>query len=66
MVTAVQTLLNHLIGSLWVDDWLTASPSEDPFIVKNCGPYATEQLTVLIDMLKAEGAEFIQAQQVQA
>ena len=38
----------------------------DPFIVKNCGPYATEQLDRLISMLKAEGAEFIQAQQVQA
>jgi len=38
----------------------------DPFIVKNCGPYAVEQLNILIDMLKAEGAEFIQAKQVQA
>ena len=36
----------------------------DPFIIKNCGPYATEQLDVLIDFLKARGSEFLQARQV--
>ena len=35
----------------------------DPFIVKNCGPYAAEQLDVLIKTLLDRGAEFIQAQQ---
>jgi peptidoglycan/xylan/chitin deacetylase (PgdA/CDA1 family) len=35
----------------------------DPFIVKNCGPYAAEQLDLVIKMLAGRGAEFIQAQQ---
>ncbi|HPO13964.1 MAG TPA: polysaccharide deacetylase family protein [Candidatus Hydrogenedentes bacterium] len=35
----------------------------DPFIVKNCGPVAAEQLDVLIQTLLERGAEFIQAQQ---
>jgi len=35
----------------------------DPFIVKNCGPYAAEQLDVLIAMLAERGASFVQAQQ---
>ena len=35
----------------------------DPFIVKNCGPYAAEQLDVLIAMLGERGASFVQAQQ---
>ncbi|HOJ20186.1 MAG TPA: polysaccharide deacetylase family protein, partial [Armatimonadota bacterium] len=33
----------------------------DPFIVKNCGDYALEQLGVLIDLLKERGAEFTTA-----
>ena len=36
----------------------------DPFIVKNCGAYAAEQLECLIAMLKARGAIFKQARQV--
>ena len=36
----------------------------DEFIVRNCGPYAEEQLDLWIGMLKAEGAEFRQAQNV--
>jgi len=36
----------------------------DPFIVKNCGPYAAEQLDVLIAMLTERGASFVQAQQI--
>ena len=36
----------------------------DPFIVKNCGAYAKEQLLVLIDMLRDRGAEFYQARQI--
>jgi hypothetical protein len=35
----------------------------DPFIIKNCGPYAAEQLDALIRSLRARGAEFIQARQ---
>jgi len=35
----------------------------DPFIVKNCGPYAAEQLDLLINALLNRGAEFVQAQQ---
>lgn len=35
----------------------------DPFIVKNCGPYAAAQLEALIGALKERGAEFLQAQQ---
>jgi hypothetical protein len=34
----------------------------DPFIVKNCGPYAAEQLDFLIKTLLDRGAEFVQAQ----
>ncbi|MCX5757163.1 MAG: polysaccharide deacetylase family protein [Candidatus Hydrogenedentes bacterium] len=35
----------------------------DPFIVKNCGSYAAEQLDLLIKMLLGRGAEFIQARE---
>jgi len=35
----------------------------DPFIVKNCGPYAAEQLGLLIAGLQARGARFLQARQ---
>jgi peptidoglycan-N-acetylglucosamine deacetylase len=35
----------------------------DPFIVKNCGPYAAEQLDLLIGKLLDRGAEFLQARQ---
>lgn len=38
----------------------------DPFIVKNCGPYAAEQLDRLIGTLRERGAEFLQAQQAAA
>jgi len=33
----------------------------DPFIVKNCGDYALEQLGVLVDLLKERKAEFTTA-----
>jgi peptidoglycan/xylan/chitin deacetylase (PgdA/CDA1 family) len=33
----------------------------DPFIIKNCGDYAVEQLGVLIELLKARGARFLTA-----
>jgi peptidoglycan-N-acetylglucosamine deacetylase len=33
----------------------------DPFIIKNCGQYAVEQLDILIDSLKSIGAEFKRA-----
>ena len=36
----------------------------DPFIVKNCGPYAAEQLDRLLAKLLEQGAEFFQARQV--
>ena len=36
----------------------------DPFIVKNCGAYAVEQLDHLIKMLHERGAQFFQARQV--
>ncbi|MBR1952837.1 MAG: hypothetical protein IKA32_09685, partial [Lentisphaeria bacterium] len=36
----------------------------DPFIIKNCGQYATEQFDVLISMLKDMGAEFFMAKDV--
>ncbi|MFA5688018.1 MAG: polysaccharide deacetylase family protein [Kiritimatiellales bacterium] len=36
----------------------------DPFLIKNCGDYATEQFDVLIDLLKARGAEFLQCKQI--
>jgi peptidoglycan/xylan/chitin deacetylase (PgdA/CDA1 family) len=35
----------------------------DPFIVRNCGAYAAEQLDLLIKTLLDRGAEFVQAQQ---
>jgi peptidoglycan/xylan/chitin deacetylase (PgdA/CDA1 family) len=34
----------------------------DPFIVKNCGPYAAEQLDALVERLLERGASFMQAQ----
>jgi len=36
----------------------------DPFIVKNCGPYAAAQLEALIAALQARGGRFYQARQV--
>jgi len=38
----------------------------NPFIVENCGPYAVEQLGLLIDLLTNRGAEFLQARQAAA
>ena len=35
----------------------------DPFIVKNCGQYAAEQLDILIPELQNRGAEFMPARQ---
>ena len=35
----------------------------DPFITKNTGPYAAEQLSLLIAALQARGARFLQARQ---
>jgi len=40
------------------------SVTPDPFIVKNCGPYAVEQLNLLLDELLNRGAEFCQAKQI--
>lgn len=37
----------------------------DPFIVKNCGPYAVEQLETLIIRLQERGAVFRQARQIE-
>ena len=36
----------------------------DPFIVKNCGDYATEQLDILIKKLLGQGAQFYQTRQL--
>jgi len=36
----------------------------DPFIVKNCGEYAAEQLDILIEKLLNRGATFFQAQEI--
>jgi len=36
----------------------------DPFIVKNCGGYATGQFERLIEQLKARGATFVQSKQM--
>lgn len=36
----------------------------DPFIVKNCGPYAANQFDLLLTGLKKQGAEFYQAIQM--
>lgn len=36
----------------------------DPFIVKNCGDYATEQLDLLIQKLLAKGGKFYQTRQL--
>jgi hypothetical protein len=38
----------------------------DPFITKNCGAYAVEQLDHLIKMLLDRGAQFFQARQITA
>ncbi|NPV06901.1 MAG: polysaccharide deacetylase family protein [Anaerolineae bacterium] len=43
-----------------------ASVIPDPFIVKNCGPYAVEQLDALVSALLARGTEFMQARQAAA
>jgi len=36
----------------------------DPFIVKNCGPFAAQQLQILISRLLERGADFFQAKQI--
>ncbi len=36
----------------------------DPFIIKNCGPYAAEQLDLLFDELKKSGCEFYRAKDI--
>jgi peptidoglycan-N-acetylglucosamine deacetylase len=36
----------------------------DPFLVKNCGPYAAQQFDRLLDLLLAQGARFRQARQM--
>ena len=36
----------------------------DPFLVKNCGPYAAEQLDTLLGTLLDRGAAFFQARQI--
>jgi hypothetical protein len=36
----------------------------DPFIVKNCGPYAVQQFDLLLNMLSERGAQFFQAGQI--
>jgi len=36
----------------------------DPFLVKNCGPYAREQFEILIDLLKPQGARFVTCRQL--
>ena len=36
----------------------------DPFITKNCGPQAAEQLDIVITRLRERGADFLQAQQI--
>lgn len=38
----------------------------DPFITKNCGDYAVEQLDLLIQGLRDRGAEFMEAQEAAA
>jgi hypothetical protein len=38
-----------------------ATVTPDPFIVKNCGPYAVEQLDLLIRELQARGVRFLSA-----
>ncbi len=38
----------------------------DYFLVENCGDYAFEQFTILVDLLKERGAEFKTARQVAA
>jgi hypothetical protein len=35
----------------------------DPFIVRNCGPYAVEQLDALVGALLARGTRFVQARE---
>jgi len=38
-----------------------ATVTPDPFIVKNCGPYAVQQLDTLIRELRARGVRFLRA-----
>lgn len=38
----------------------------DFFLVENCGDYAMEQFTILVDMLQARGAQFKTARQIAA
>ncbi|MBI4557164.1 MAG: polysaccharide deacetylase family protein [Candidatus Hydrogenedentes bacterium] len=45
-------------GEIWQGE---GAVRPDPFIVKNCGPHAVEQLDRLIGALKSRGAEFLQA-----
>jgi hypothetical protein len=43
-----------------------ATVTPDPFIVKNCGPYALQQLDALIRELLGRGARFLQAAEAAA
>ena len=45
-------------------DFGEATVRPKPFIVKNCGDYATEQLDILIEKLKSRNADFRQARQM--
>jgi hypothetical protein len=36
----------------------------DPFITKNCGEYALEQMGLLVKGLKARGAEFVNCREM--
>ncbi|MBX7255222.1 MAG: polysaccharide deacetylase family protein [Candidatus Hydrogenedentes bacterium] len=47
-------------GEIWYGE---GAVRPDPFIVRNCGPYAAEQLDGLINALLEREAEFIQARQ---
>ena len=38
----------------------------DPFITKNCGPVAVEQLDLLVQRLKERGATFLEAREAAA
>jgi hypothetical protein len=35
----------------------------DPFLVRNCGPYAVEQLDALVEALLVRGTRFVQARE---
>ena len=36
----------------------------DPYLIKNCGDYAVEQMDRLFEMLQERGAQFFQARQI--